>query len=269
MLFPEHLCLLRGGGDLATGTALRLHRAGFPVAVCELEHPLTVRRTVAVSTALTDSSGVTTVEGMTARRVDRLEELATEAATGAVPVIICPSLPPSDVVSRSVVIDARLLKSNPDTSVDDAPLVVALGPGYSAGRDCHVVVETLRGPDLGRVILDGPAAADTGTPGEVSGRVAERVLRSPVDGEAQWIRQIGDRVSVGELLGYVGNTPVLAALDGVVRGVVSEGTPLVANTKVGDIDPRCEVSVDRVSDKALAVGGGVLEAVLAWIDRST
>ena len=153
--------------------------------------------------------------------------------------------------------------------MDDAPLVVALGPGYSAGRDCHVVVETLRGPGLGRVILDGPAAADTGTPGEVSGRVAERVLRSPVDGEARWIRQIGDRVSVGELLGYVGNTPVLAALEGVVRGLVSEGTPLVANTKVGDIDPRCEVSVDRVSDKALAVGGGVLEAVLAWIDRST
>ena len=94
MLFPEHLCLLRGGGDLATGTALRLHRAGFPVAISELEHPLTVRRTVAVSTALTDSSGVTTVEGMTARRVDRLEELATVAATGAVRVIICPSLPP-------------------------------------------------------------------------------------------------------------------------------------------------------------------------------
>tara|TARA_B110000014_G_scaffold25776_1_gene16422 strand:+ start:214 stop:573 length:360 start_codon:yes stop_codon:yes gene_type:complete len=119
------------------------------------------------------------------------------------------------------------------------------------------------------VILDGPAAADTGTPGEVSGRVSERVLRSPVDGQARWIREIGDRVSVGDLLGYVGSAPVLAELDGVVRGLVSEGTPLVANTKVGDIDPRYEASVDRVSDKALAIGGGVLEAVLAWIGRST
>ncbi len=269
MLFPEHLCLMRGGGDLATGTALRLHRAGFPVAICELERPLTVRRTVAASTALSDPSGISTIEGMIAQRVDRLEELGELAATGVVPVIAYPDLPPAELVPRSVVVDARLLKQNPDTSIGDAPLVVALGPGYFAGRDCHAVIETLRGPNLGRVIRNGPAEANTGTPGVVGGSASERVLRSPACGEARWIRAIGDRVSAGELLGHVGGAPVVATLDGVVRGLVSEETTLATNVKVGDIDPRHDARIDRVSDKALAVGGGVLEAVTTWLDHAT
>jgi len=268
VLFPEHLCLMRGGGDLATGTALRLHRAGFPVAICELERPLTVRRAVAASTALSDPSGVSTIEEMVAQRVDRLEELGQLAGTGVVPVIAFPDLPPVELTPRSVVVDARLLKHNPDTSIGDAPLVVALGPGYFAGRDCHAVIETLRGPNLGRVIHDGPAEADTGTPGVVGGRSSERVLRSPACGEARWIRTIGDRVSAGELLGHVGGAPVVATLDGVVRGLVSEETPLKTNMKVGDIDPRHDTRIDRVSDKALAVGGGVLEAVTTWLDHA-
>lgn len=269
MLFPEYLCLLRGGGDLATGVALRLHRAGFPIVVCELEHPLTVRRPVAVSSALTDSSGVVVIEGMTARRVDQVADLAAEASMGSIPVIVSPDLPPADVLPRSVVIDARLLKQNRDTLIDDAELVIALGPGYHAGRDCHAVIETLRGPDLGRVIFDGPAAADTGTPGEVSGHRDDRVLRAPADGKAQWIRQIGNRVAVDDLLGHVGSTPILASVNGVIRGLISEETPISANNKIGDIDPRSKVAIDRVSDKALAVAGGVLEAILLWINQST
>lgn len=266
MLFGDHLCLLRGGGDLATGVALRLHRAGFPVAVCELDRPLVVRRTVAVASALLDPDGRATVEGMTAQRVAGIDEVHPVAAAGTVPVLVSPALPPPDRLARSVVVDARLLKHNPDTSLDDAPLVVALGPGYTAGVDCHAVVETLRGPDLGRVVHDGRAAADTGTPGTVGGRSAERVLRAPADGVASWERGIGDRVAAGEVLGRVGDAPVTATIDGTIRGLVADGTALVAGTKVGDVDPRGdEVAVDRVSDKALAVGGGVLEAVMAWV----
>lgn len=266
MLFGDHLCLLRGGGDLATGVALRLHRAGFPVAVCELDRPLAVRRTVAVASALLDPDGRATVEGMAARRVDGIDELAEVAATGTVPVLVSPTLPPTDRLVRSVVVDARLLKHNPDTGLDDASLVVALGPGYTAGVDCHVVVETLRGPDLGRVVHEGSAAPDTGTPGTVGGRSAERVLRAPADGVASWDRDIGDRVTAGEVLGRVGDAPVTATIDGTVRGLVADGTLLAAGTKVGDVDPRGdEVAVDRVSDKALAVGGGVLEAVMTWL----
>ncbi|MDG2427004.1 MAG: selenium-dependent molybdenum cofactor biosynthesis protein YqeB [Acidimicrobiales bacterium] len=268
MLFEKYLCLLRGGGDLATGVALRLHRAGFPVAVCELERPLTVRRTVALSTALTHPSGVVSVEGMTARRVKSFLELCDEAATGVIPVVVSPDLPTTDLLPRSVVVDARLLKRNPDTSLDDAPLVIALGPGYTAGRDCHVVVETLRGPDLGRVIVNGRAATDTGTPGTVGGHSTKRVLRAPADGEAQWVQKIGNRVSVGELLGHVGDTPVVSTLDGVIRGLVADGTPLELGTKIGDVDTQVGVLVNQISDKALAVGGGALEAVMTWVGRN-
>ena len=266
MLFGQHLCLLRGGGDLATGVALRLHRAGFPVAVCELSNPLAVRRTVAVASALLDPAGQAFVEGMDARRVDGLDEMQEVAASGVVPVLASSDLPPVVRISRSVVIDARLLKQNPDTTLEDAPLVVALGPGYTAGVDCHAVVETLRGPGLGRVIYKGSAATNTGLPGTVGGRSAERVLRAPTDGVASWERTIGDRVAAGEVLGRVGATPVTALIDGTIRGLIASGTPVAVGTKVGDVDPRGdEVDIDRVSDKALAVGGGVLEAVLAWV----
>ena len=266
MLFGNHLCLLRGGGDLATGVALRLHRAGFPVAVCELAHPLAVRRAVAVASALLDPAGRASVEGMEARRVAGVHEIQGAAASGVVPVLTSSNLPPATQIARSVVVDARLLKQNPDTTLSDAPLVVALGPGYTAGVDCHAVVETLRGPDLGRVIYNGAATADTGTPGTVGGRSAERVLRAPVDGAASWVRTLGDRVVTDEVLGWVGESPVISVIDGTIRGLIADGTHVPAGTKVGDIDPRGdEVAIDRVSDKALAVGGGVLEAILTWI----
>ncbi|HJM26856.1 MAG TPA: hypothetical protein QGF11_02720, partial [Acidimicrobiales bacterium] len=144
-MFGDHLCLIRGGGDLGTGAALRLHRAGFPVAVCELASPLAVRRTVAVSTAVTD--GEITIEGMRGRRVDLATELVSTAETGVVPVLVSPDLPD---IPLTVVVDSRLAKQTLDTTIDDASLVVALGPGFVAGVDCHAVVETLRGPRLGR-----------------------------------------------------------------------------------------------------------------------
>ena len=264
MLFAEHLCVIRGGGDLGTGVALCLSRAGFPVAVCELADPLTVRRAVALSSAVT--RGEVTVEGLTARRVNDAGEVSDLAATGVVPVLVDHGLPR---VSQSVVVDARMAKRPLDTRPDDAPFVVALGPGFSAGKDCHAVVETLRGSHMGQVLWEGSTEPDTGTPAPVGGRTADRVLRAPVDGTIGWDRRIGDLVEAGEVLGRVGNREVAAPFDGLIRGLILNGIKVTSGTKVGDVDPRGKTaSAHEVSDKALAVGGGVLEAVLTWLNRT-
>ncbi len=267
MLFATHLVVVRGGGDLGTGVVVRMRRAGFPVVVVELARPLTVRRAAALSSAVLD--GAVEVDGVGARLVATAAE-ASEVAAGraAVPVLVAPALPafPSPV---SVVVDARLAKRNIDTSIDDAPFVVGLGPGFTAGVDCHAVVETKRGHDLGRVIWSGAAAADTGIPGHVGGEAAHRVVRAPAGGRVEWVVAIGDTVAEGDLLGRVGTDPVVAGTGGVVRGLIAAGHDAVAGLKLGDIDPRGDRrSCFSVSDKSLAVGGGVLEAVLAWLNST-
>jgi xanthine dehydrogenase accessory factor len=252
------LVVIRGGGDLATGVAWRLTRAGFPVVVCELAHPLTVRRSVALSTAITDGS--VDVEGMTGVRATAADAVGL-ARQGVVPVLVSPELPS---LGADVIVDARMAKRPLDTTIDDAPLVVALGPGYTVGRDCHAVVETKRGPRLGRVLWSGSAAPDTGVPGDVASQGAERVLRAPADGAARWRARIGDVVEAGATLGTVGGREVRSPFAGVVRGLVAEGTVVPAELKVGDVDPRADTDWRQISDKALSVGGGVLEAVLTW-----
>lgn len=260
---PE-LCVLRGGGDLATGVAWRLTRAGWPVVVCELPAPLTVRRQVAVSTAVLD--GEVTVEGMRAVRVEQVDNAPAVARNGVVAVVVAPMLPP---LNADVVVDARLAKRNLDTQIHDAPMVVALGPGFVAGIDCHAVVETKRGPHLGRVLWSGAATPDTGTPGVVEGRGAVRVLRAPVAGRARWHNAIGDLVTAGAVLGEVDGVPVKAPFDGTVRGLISEAVQLTPGLKIGDVDPRSTgVAADEISDKALAVGGGVVEAIHAWLRQT-
>lgn len=186
-------CLIRGGGDLATGVAWRLSRAGWPVVVTELAAPLTVRRTVALSTAV--SAGSVEVEGMRGRRVDDQEEAMAVAARGEVAVLVSAELPAG--LHPDVVVDARLAKRNLDTTMGDGSLVVALGPGFVAGIDCHAVVETMRGHRLGRVLWEGSAIPNTGVPGVVGGRGADRVLRAPWPGRVQWRVAIGDRVVGG------------------------------------------------------------------------
>jgi xanthine dehydrogenase accessory factor len=263
MRFLEHLVLIRGGGDLGTGVAWRLHRAGFPVIVCELAQPLTVRRTVALSTAVLD--GEVEVEGMKGRRLSDPTEAAAVALTAVIPVMVSPGLPD---LPRSVVVDARVAKRNIDTTMTDAPLVVGLGPGFSAGVDCHAVVETMRGHRLGRVIWEGSAEPDTGVPGEVGGKSSSRVVRAPVDGLVRWDRRIGDIVQAGDMLGWVGEVPVHASNGGVIRGLIADGMTVWAGLKIGDVDPRNDPSICwEISDKSLAVGGGVLEAVLTWLNR--
>ncbi len=258
----DELVVVRGGGDLATGVVARLFRSGFVVVVSEIEHPLTVRRNVALSSAV--SAGIVSIEGMVGVRAGIGEALAV-ASTGAVPVVIDDGLPRLD---PDVVVDARMAKRVLDTSIDDAPLVVAMGPPFVAGTDCDAVVETMRGPNLGRVIWEGSALPDTGTPGIVEGRGTERILRAPAAGVARWSVEIGDVVEDGAVLGSVGGCQVRAPFHGVVRGLIAPGTDVPRGLKVGDVDPRANTDCSRISDKALAVGGGVLEAVLAGARRA-
>lgn len=259
------LCLLRGGGDLATGIAWRITRGGWPVMVCELARPLTVRRTVAMSTAVGD--GRIDVEGMIGRRAASVEEATEIARGGDVGVVVAPGLPD---IGADVVIDARLAKRNIDTRIDDARLVIGLGPGFTAGVDCDAVIETMRGHHLGRVIWNGAAAADTGTPGEVGGRGAERVLRAPADGVVSWEHEIGDLVAEGEIVGRVGDEELPARFSGVIRGLIAADSHVGLGQKIGDIDPRADpCACHEISDKSLAVGGGVVEAIMTWPDQSS
>lgn len=254
------LVVVRGGGDLATGIVWRLWRAGFPVVVCELPEPLTVRRTVAVSSAVRE--GRVSVEGMAAQLAPSPDDAVSVARSGVVAVLVSPELP---AIGADVVVDARLAKRNLDTTLVDAPLVVGVGPGFEVGVDVHGVVETQRGPRLGRLLVAGSAAPDTGIPGEIGGRSGERVLRAPVGGPVSWEVPIGAIVRGEQRLGDVAGLEVLAPFDGVLRGAIAPGTLVRAGLKIADVDPRTDVDCHEVSDKALAVGGGVMEAVMAWI----
>ncbi len=267
MLFGDHLILLRGGGDLATGVAYRLHKCGFPVIVTELPRPLVVRRRVSLATAVLE--GEVTIEDLRGVRVASAADAWALAMTGAIPVLPSPEWPPAGGARRpAVLVDARMAKRNIDTAIDQATLVIALGPGFVAGVDCHAVIETNRGHRLGRVIWRGPAEPNTGTPGIVGGKGRERVLCAPVAGVVAWRKEIGDRVREGEPLGDVTGQAIAAPFDGIVRGLIAPGTAVPAALKIGDIDPRDDPSAPfTISEKALAIGGGVLEAVLSWMGQ--
>ena len=228
--------------------------------VLELPEPLAVRRTVALSTAVTE--GVITVQGMRGVRVGSPQEALAAMEQGDVAVLAAPELAALDPVRPDAVVDARMAKRNIDTTIEDAGTVVALGPGFTAGVDCHAVVETMRGPDLGRVIWAGQAQPDTGTPAELGGRSADRVVRAPVDGRVEWRIAIGDVVDEGQPLGEVDGVTLRAPFHGVVRGALRDGMQVRAGLKIGDVDPRGDPSACwEISDKALAVGEGVFEAV--------
>ena len=250
------LVLIRGGGDLATGVAWQAVRSGLDVVICELETPLAVRTRVSLSTAVTD--GEVIVDGLRGVLCASPSEARSLAGPELVPVLVAPQLPD---LQRAAVVDARMAKVNIDTILTDAPVVVALGPGFDAGTDCDAVIETMRGPDLGRVIWNGRARANTGRPGEIAGHAADRVLRSPGAGQAQWQVSVGDRVAAGQTLGHVGGDMLEAPFTGVVRGLISPQVELRPGMKVGDVDPRDDPELCfRISDKALAVGAGAVEA---------
>ncbi len=260
--FFDARVVVRGGGDLGSGAIFRLYRAGFPVIVLELAAPLLVRRTVAFGDAAV--SGTRTVEGVTARRIDDPSALDAVLNVGEIPLLVDPEGETIRSLQPVVLLDARMEKRNLGTTIHDAPLVVALGPGFTAGVDCHAVIETNRGHALGRVIYDGSAEADTGEPGSVQGLTHSRILRAPVDGTVQPCAEIGDTIQAGQVIARVEGHPVTAAFTGVLRGLVHERARVTAGLKIGDLDPRARREhCFTISDKALAVGGGVLEAVFS------
>lgn len=262
--FRETLILLKGAGDLGTGVAYRLHRAGFPVAITELAQPLVVRRTVAFASAVYDDA--ITVENVTARRAKSFDDARRLLADGIIPVLVDPETRAREFFKPQVLIDAIMAKRNTGTRIDDAPLVIALGPGFTPGIDCHAVIETNRGHNLGRVWRARPAEANTSVPGEIGGKGSERVLRAPNDGNIESVKKIGDWVIAGGVVAHVGDAIVRAPFDGILRGLVHDGLRVKAGMKIGDVDPRAEREhCFTISDKALAIGGGVLEAVLAWL----
>lgn len=252
------LVLLRGGGDLATGVALRLHRAGIRVVITELEQPLAVRRAVSFAEAVYE--GAHTVEGVTARRVDQDQVLAALSAN-EIPVLIDPE---AKILLSSlffpVVIDGRLLKSTPSPLPIRVPLHIGLGPGFQAGVNCDAVIETRRSHTLGRVYWQGVTQPDSGQP-EGDPR---RVLRAPVEGMLTAKAKIGEHVDEGQVVAAVNDQhPVVSPLKGVLRGLIRDGIHVTQGLKIGDVDPRDNVEACYlVSDKALAIGGAALEAIL-------
>ena len=254
------LILIRGGGDLASGVALRLWKAGFRVAITELPQPLAVRRLVSFAEAVYAKRVM--IEGVVGELVEEPEDAIQFLRSGWIPVIVDPDLKLLPNLTFSALIDARMKKEgNVDNCCEG--LVIGLGPGFTAGGNCHAVVETMRGPFLGRVYWAGSAISDTGIPESVSGYKGERVLRAIEEGMFIARSHIGEQVRKNQILGAVNETHILAPFDGVVRGLIKDGIFVVPGTKVGDVDPRCDCRLcTLVSDKALAVGGGVLEALL-------
>lgn len=255
--------LVRGGGDLASGIALRLHRAGCLVLVTELSQPKAVRRAVSFAQAVYD--GTISIEGILGRRVDSAEEITPVFADGAVPVIVDPDLSVVETFKPHVIVDCRMLKRPTGEKLIDGVLTIGIGPGFVVGKDCHAVVETNRGPFLGRVIWSGSAQEDTQMPEAVGDYRRERVLRAPADGPVIALASIGAMLKQGDVVAKVAGQPVHAPFDGVLRGLIQEGIEVAVGEKIGDVDPRGDERLCWLaSDKALAVGGGVLEAILSW-----
>lgn len=252
----DNWILVRGAGDIATGCILRLHRCGYRVAALETERPMAIRRTVALSEAVYE--GEASVEGVRARRVERLPEEPADF----VPVLVDPGAEILRQLRPAALVDAILAKKNLGTRLDMAPAVVALGPGFEAGRDVQAVVETMRGHDLGRVIWQGTALPNTGVPGVIGGQSAKRVIHAPCAGRVHILRDIGSLVTEGEVIAEIDGVPVRSRLTGLVRGMIREGFPVPEGLKMADVDPRTDVDWTTVSDKARAVAGGVLEALL-------
>ncbi len=258
--------LIRGGGEQASAVAHRLHQSNFRVVITEAPNPEAVRREVSFCEAVHEQEK--TVEGVTARLVDSVDEIFAMRNKNIIPLMIDPEAKVKNTWKPDVIIDATMAKRNLGNSMSDARLVIGLGVGFSAGQNVHVVVETNRGHNLGRVIRTGAAEPDTGIPGEIMGYKAERVLRSPKAGVFITKHSIGDMVSAGDTIAEVDGAPINAAIAGVIRGLLRSGVTVPKGMKCGDVDPRGEKgNCISISDKGRAIGGGVLEAILAEFNK--
>lgn len=265
----KHFIIVRGGGDLASGTIFKLSRCGYPVLVLEAEHPTSIRRQVSFSEAIYEGEAV--VEGIRAVCAHDFQEAEALVRAGQLTIMKDPKGEAIEALRPDILIDAILAKRNCGTTKDMAPLTIGLGPGFTAGEDVDVVVETKRGHDLGRLIYQGCPKADTGVPGNIGGFSKERVIYAPAGGKIRHISRIGEIVTAGEDIALIETdggmqVPVKASISGILRGLIRNWYPVKAGLKIADIDPRIGElnNCFTISDKARCIAGGVLEAVLRW-----
>jgi xanthine dehydrogenase accessory factor len=259
------IVLIRGGGDLASGVAVRLHHAGFKIVISELAKPLTVRRLASFGEAI--FSGETSLEGINAKRVNDIDDplrILQLLSKGRIPVLVDPESKSVQSIHPTVIVDARMLKSAPEALRHTAKLYIGLGPGFIGGKNCHAAVETQRGPWLGRVLWDSPAATDSGIPEMIGNKQSERVLYASNNGHLKPFKVIGNLVQEGEIVAEINGQSVIAPFTGMLRGLIHPDVEVCVGMKIGDLDPRNIPDLcTHVSDKALAIGGGVLEAILS------
>lgn len=259
----DNLIIVRGAGDLATATIIRLHNSGFKVIALDIQHPTVIRRTVAFAQAMFDQ--VAEVEGVTAQLVT-FDQIQATIEKGIVPVVVDPDGLSIKALKPTIVVDSIIAKKNLGTNRAMAPFTIALGPGFTAGVDVDCVIETARGHNLGRLIYDGPANPNTGIPGNIEGFSKERVIHSPCSGLFTSRVHIGDIVQHGDIIAYIDQTSVHATIDGMVRGLLNDGLIVPQHFKIADIDPRAgRANYTTCSDKARALSGSVLEAVLHFL----
>lgn len=255
----NNLVIVRGAGDLATGTIAKLYNCGFKVLALETSNPTTIRRHISFSSAIFDKS--VCIEGVTGKLINCVCELEDLDGIG---VMVDPNCDILNEVSPIAIIDAIIAKKNLGTSIDMADIVIALGPGFNASVDCHAVVETKRGHNLGKIYYDGFAIENTGIPGNINGFSTERVLHSPETGIIKVIHDIGSIVSIGDTIALINDVPLVATMDGLVRGMIRDGMFVEKGLKIADIDPRYDQIKNcyTISDKARCIAGGALEALL-------
>ncbi|MGE4584148.1 MAG: selenium-dependent molybdenum cofactor biosynthesis protein YqeB [Sphaerochaeta sp.] len=260
----RQLVVVRGGGDLATGVILRLHRGGYRVIVLEVEQPTVIRTTVSFAQAMFTKT--TSVEGVEAKKCTDINEAFDALENGIIPLLSDPNGESIQAINPICVVDAIMAKRNLGTRIDDAPLVIALGPGFEAGTDCDLVIETMRGHSLARILHQGSARPNTGVPGLIEGFGEERVLHSSQEGIFNSPHKVGDLVKKGDVIATVGDSQVVAEIDGKLRGLLNSGLYVSSHFKIADIDPRGEkADHTTVSEKAMAIGGSVLEAIDGFV----
>lgn len=257
---------IRGGGELATALAHRLYKCNFKVLLTEIANPQAVRRQVSFCEAV--HHGSQEVEGVIAKLVSSPDEIYAAWQDGVIPLMVDPETKIKSIIKPDVLIDAIIAKKNLGVKITDAPLVIGLGIGFCAGKDVHVVIETNRGHNLGRVILDGEAEADTGVPGVIGGYSRERVFRAPKEGQFKTSMDIGEYVKSGDVVAMVDDSPVKVEIDGIIRGLLTDGTIVHKGMKAGDVDPRGKKEYCyMISDKGRAIAGGTLEAILSFTNK--
>ncbi|APH13816.1 putative pyruvate/2-oxoglutarate dehydrogenase complex, dihydrolipoamide acyltransferase (E2) component [Clostridium sporogenes] len=265
----KDIVIVRGGGDLASGTIHKLHRSGFKILVLETYNPTSIRRNVCYSEAI--YNGKITIENTTAIKVSNFNEILKCWQNNKIPITVDPHGKFIEMLKPKILVDAILAKKNLGTKINMAEITIGLGPGFQAGKDVHAVIETMRGHNLARIILKGEAMKNTGVPGEIGGYSKERVIYSPSKGTIKNVREIGDFVSSGEILAYVDDLEIKTEISGLLRGLIRDGSKIEKGLKIADVDSRCHEIKNcyTISDKARNIAGGVLEAILYFINKNT